>query len=118
MPDLVCNFQSVLMRSSQPLVGSTNKRCKEDERLLNSVLGIGKRGFIIDTRASNSKVFWLYLLLLQVQLRFIYKVIFSFQSRNGGYELQAHYPQWRRLPKPIERHHVLLDSLSKIVEGI
>ncbi|KAK7605354.1 hypothetical protein V9T40_007212 [Parthenolecanium corni] len=87
------NVGSVLMRSSQPLVGSTNKRCKEDERLLNSVLGIGKRGFIIDTRASNSK------------------------SRNGGYELQAHYPQWRRLPKPIERHHVLLDSLSKIVEA-
>ena len=38
------------MRSSQPLVGPSNKRCKEDERLLNAVLGPGKRGYIIDTR--------------------------------------------------------------------
>lgn len=45
------------MRSSQPLVGPSNKRCKEDERLLNAVLGIGKRGFIIDTRTQTSKVF-------------------------------------------------------------
>lgn len=41
------------MRSSQPLVGPSNKRCKEDERLLNAVLGPGKRGYIIDTRSQS-----------------------------------------------------------------
>lgn len=56
-------LQSVLMRSSQPLVGPSNKRCKEDERLLNAVLGIGKRGFIIDTRSQLSKVSLLNLLI-------------------------------------------------------
>jgi myotubularin-related protein 9 len=46
-------FQSVLMRSSQPLTGPNSKRCKEDERLINSVLGPGKRGYIIDTRTQT-----------------------------------------------------------------
>jgi myotubularin-related protein 9 len=47
------HFQSVLMRSSQPLTGPNSKRCKEDERLINSVLGPGKRGYIIDTRTQT-----------------------------------------------------------------
>ncbi|XP_001948155.2 myotubularin-related protein 9 [Acyrthosiphon pisum] len=88
---------SVLMRSSQPLVGSSSKRCKQDERVINSVLGPGKRGYIIDTRsvanATNAK------------------------ARGGGFEMEAHYPQWRRVNSALERHNVLLDSLSKIVEA-
>lgn len=42
--------QLVLMRSSQPLTGPSSRRSKEDERLINSVLGPGKRGYIVDTR--------------------------------------------------------------------
>ncbi|BFZ21316.1 hypothetical protein BsWGS_24355 [Bradybaena similaris] len=45
--------KAVLMRSSQPLTGPNGKRCKEDERLVNSVMGMGKRGYIIDTRAQS-----------------------------------------------------------------
>lgn len=41
------------MRSGQPLSGTTGKRCKEDERLLNSVLGPGRRGFV--ERKKNRK---------------------------------------------------------------
>lgn len=40
-----------MMRCSQPLTGPNNKRCKEDEKLLNAVLGIGRKGYIIDTRS-------------------------------------------------------------------
>ncbi len=40
-----------ILRSSQPLAGSNGKRCKEDERLVNAVLGIGRRGYILDTRS-------------------------------------------------------------------
>ena len=50
---MYCSFQTVLMRSSQPLSGPSGKRCKEDERLVNSVMGMGKRGFIVDTRAQG-----------------------------------------------------------------
>ena len=35
------------------MTGSTTKRCTEDESLINSVLGPGKRGYIIDTRTQT-----------------------------------------------------------------
>lgn len=85
------------MRSSQPLVSSSSKRCKQDERVLNSVLGPGKRGYIIDTRSVASAT--------------------NAKARGGGFEMEAHYPQWRRVNSALERHNVLLDSLSKLVEA-
>lgn len=88
---------NVLMRGSQPMTGPNSKRCKEDERLINSVLGPGKRGYIIDTRTQT---------LAQTA-----------KSRGGGFEVEINYPQWRRVNKPIDRHHVLLDSLTKLVEA-
>lgn len=36
---------------------------------------------------------------------------------SGGFEIESHYPQWRRIHKPIERLQSLLESLSKLVEG-
>ncbi len=52
----VCDLtllQMVILRSSQPLTGTNNRRCKEDEQLVNAVLGIGRRGYILDTRAQS-----------------------------------------------------------------
>ena len=34
-------------------MGPSGKRCKEDEKLINAVLGPGKRGYIIDTRSQT-----------------------------------------------------------------
>ncbi|KAJ8870865.1 hypothetical protein PR048_027166 [Dryococelus australis] len=106
---------SVLMRSSQPMTGPNSRRCREDERLINSVLGPGKRGYIIDTRtqtlAQTAKVLAIFVVencpFCQLGL----------QSRGGGYELEMYYPQWRRVNKPIDRHSVLLDCLTKLIEG-
>lgn len=42
------------MRSSQPLSGPSVKRCREDEKLLNSILKPGMRGYIIDTRHQSA----------------------------------------------------------------
>ncbi|GFN86881.1 myotubularin-related protein 9 [Plakobranchus ocellatus] len=89
--------KTVLMRSSQPLSGPSGKRCKEDERLVNSVMGMGKRGFIVDTRAQG--------------------VAKMAQSKGGGFELEAHYPQWRRIHQPIERRTAFHDSLIKMIEA-
>lgn len=86
-----------LLRSSQPLVGTNTRRCKEDEKLLNAALVTGKRGYIIDTRAQNF-----------VQLA---------RTKGGGVEPEVHYPLWRRIHKPIDRHSSLLNSLSKLVEA-
>ncbi|KAJ1523594.1 hypothetical protein ONE63_001437 [Megalurothrips usitatus] len=88
---------SLLLRSSQPLLGPNSRRCKEDEKLLNAVLGPGKRGYIIDTRSTN---------LAQAA-----------KARGGGYETEVNYPQWRRSHKPIDRRHVLLESLTKLIEA-
>ena len=71
------------MRSSQPLTGTNGRRCKEDEKLINATLRPGKRGYIIDTRSLN--------------------VAQQARAKGGGFEQEAHYPQWRRIHKCIER---------------
>lgn len=47
------------MRCGQPLIGPANRRCKEDESILNAVLSSTSKGIILDTRskqiASSSK---------------------------------------------------------------
>ncbi|XP_053209374.1 myotubularin-related protein 9-like isoform X1 [Panonychus citri] len=88
--------KAVILRSGQPMVGTSSKRCKEDEKLINTVLGSQKRGYIIETRTQN---------LAQLA-----------RSKGGGFEPEVHYPLWRRVHKPIDRHSSLLDSLSKLVE--
>ncbi|XP_036169027.1 myotubularin-related protein 9 isoform X2 [Myotis myotis] len=73
----------VIMRSGQPLTGTNGRRCKEDEKLINATLRAGKRGYIIDTRSLN--------------------VAQQARAKGGGFEQEAHYPQWRRIHKSIER---------------
>ena len=38
--------------------------------------------------------------------------------KGGGYEPEAHYPQWKRLNQPIERRQVFHESLIKLIEGM
>ncbi|KAK3087957.1 hypothetical protein FSP39_012815 [Pinctada imbricata] len=89
--------KAVVMRSSQPLTGTNNKRCKEDEKLLNAVLSIGKRGFIVDTRSSNAAK--------------------AAQSKGGGYEPEMHYSHWKRIHQPVERRQAFNDSLIRLMEA-
>ncbi|XP_046668990.1 LOW QUALITY PROTEIN: myotubularin-related protein 9 [Homalodisca vitripennis] len=88
---------TVLLRSSQPLTGASSHRCKEDKDLLDAVLGPGTRGYVIDTRSPAAAQ--------------------AAKSRGGGFELEMHYPQWRRVSKPIERYTGLLDSLTRLIEA-
>ncbi|KAK6167642.1 hypothetical protein SNE40_021620 [Patella caerulea] len=85
------------MRSGQPLTGSNSNRCKEDERLVNSILIQGRRGYIVDTRAQS--------------------VAKMAQAKGGGYEPEANYSRWRRIHQPIERHQAFHDSLIKMIEA-
>lgn len=89
--------KAALLRSSQPMVGPNTRRCKEDERLLNVVLGAGKKGYIIDTRSQNNA--------------------YLARTKGGGVEPEVHYPLWKRMHKPIDRYSILLDSLMKLVEA-
>lgn len=88
--------RAVIVRSGQPMVGPGNKRCKEDERLLTTIIG-NQRGHIIDTRHENI-----------AQLA---------KTKGGGHEPETYYPLLRRCHKPIVRYNTLIDSLHKLAEG-
>ncbi len=89
--------KSFMLRSSQPLLGSSNRRCKEDEMLLKSSLPIGKKGVIYDLRDAN--------------------VMKSAASKGGGYETDANYPLWKRVNRHLDRFDQLHGSFGKLVEA-
>ncbi|XP_011303506.1 myotubularin-related protein 9 [Fopius arisanus] len=88
---------SILFRSGQPLCGANGKRCREDEKLLNIVLGAGRRGYVVDTRSTN-----------QAQ---------SARAKGGGTEIDSAYPQWRKVYKSVPRLGELSESLGKLLEA-
>ncbi|MGH0158993.1 UNVERIFIED_CONTAM: hypothetical protein FKN15_037706 [Acipenser sinensis] len=91
------NNGMVIMRSSQPLVGAHRRRCKEDELLLQAVLGGSYLGYIVDTRSAQ----------LAKQATLI----------GGGSESKSNYINWKRLHRNLERGKVLQESLIKLVEA-
>ncbi|XP_066494661.1 myotubularin-related protein 9-like isoform X2 [Tiliqua scincoides] len=88
---------TVMLRSSQPLVGPNRKRCPEDELLLGAVLERGDRGFVLDTRSAQAAK--------------------QAQMTGGGVEHRASYPCWKRLHRPLERGRPLQESFVKLVEA-
>ncbi|XP_062996824.1 myotubularin-related protein 9-like isoform X2 [Elgaria multicarinata webbii] len=88
---------TVMLRSSQPLVGPNRKRCTEDEQLLSTVLEGGDRGFILDTRSKQAAK--------------------QAQMMGGGMEHRSSYPCWKRLHRSLERGRVLQESFIKLVES-
>ncbi|XP_022910988.1 myotubularin-related protein 9 [Onthophagus taurus] len=92
---------AVLLRSSQPLLSNSNRRCRSDEKILNTILGTGKKGYIIDTRSTS--------------------YVNQCKSKGGGTEPDGHYPQWRRSHKNLDKiancNGSLLDSLSKLIDA-
>ncbi|CAG0895172.1 unnamed protein product, partial [Darwinula stevensoni] len=86
-----------LLRCSQPLVGPSGRRCKEDERLLNAVITQTLRGYVVDTRSQASAQ--------------------AARGKGGGYEMETYYPQWKRIHKPLDRISSLLDSLVKLMDA-
>lgn len=93
---------AVLLRSSQPLLNNNNKRSRADERILNAVLGAGKKGYIIDTRSPS--------------------YVNHCKGKGGGTEPDSHYNQWKRVHKPLDKiakcDGSLMESLSKLIDGM
>lgn len=88
--------RAVIVRSGQPMVGPSNKRCKDDERLMNTIIG-NQRGYIIETRAQN-----------RAQLA---------RAKGGGHELETYYPLLKRVHRSIDRYHTLADSLHRLIDA-
>ncbi|EDV22388.1 uncharacterized protein TRIADDRAFT_28926 [Trichoplax adhaerens] len=89
--------KAVLMRSSQPLSGPNELRCKEDEKLLNAAIFGPKHCYIVDTRLTNYAT--------------------NIKNKGGGVEPSCYYPQWHRIHRGIENYNSLKDSLTKLVEA-
>ncbi|XP_076801187.1 myotubularin-related protein 9-like [Clavelina lepadiformis] len=86
-----------IMRCGQPLTGNNNKRCKEDERLVNCVLGSNHRGYILDTRTLQSAQ--------------------QARAKGGGFESEYNYPQWRKVHNSLQKCAVQQESFVRIVEA-
>ncbi|CAF1533988.1 unnamed protein product [Adineta ricciae] len=90
--------KSCIIRSSQPLVGPSVRRCKEDESVVNAMLTQrNKKGWILDTRHPN--------------------IIKSAQSKGGGCEPDQYYALWRRLNWNLEKHNLLQESFMKLMDA-
>ncbi|XP_017785758.1 PREDICTED: myotubularin-related protein 9 [Nicrophorus vespilloides] len=92
---------AVLMRSSQPLLNNCNRRCRADEKILNQVLGMNKKGYIIDTRSNN--------------------LTSHCKAKGGGTEPEGHYTQWRRTHRGLDKiancTGALLDCFQKFMDA-
>jgi len=87
----------VIMRCGQPMTGQNQRRCKEDEKLVNTVLGSSHRGYILDTRSPQ--------------------VALQARSKGGGCETEFNYPQWRKFHNNLQKFTVYHDSFVRIVEA-
>ncbi|XP_031549636.1 myotubularin-related protein 9-like [Actinia tenebrosa] len=86
-----------VLRSGQPVLGLGNRRCKDDEKLINAALKEKKKGIIVDTRSQAATI--------------------NSRSKGGGIEPESNYPQWKRVNHNIEKYSALNDSIAKLVEG-
>ena len=89
--------QATLLRSGQPLCGTHNHRCSDDETIVNSTLSRIRRGYIVDTRSPGGAQ--------------------QHRHRGGGTEVEAHYPQWRRQHFSLDGLESLLDSYNKLMDA-
>lgn len=92
---------TVLLRSSQPLLNNANRRCKADEKVLNAILGPYKKGYIIDMRSTT--------------------YISNCKSKGGGTEPDSHYPQWKKVSRPLDKiskcDGSVMEHLFKLIDG-
>ncbi|KAL1491127.1 hypothetical protein ABEB36_011769 [Hypothenemus hampei] len=92
---------AILLRSSQPLLGNSNKRSRDDERILTAVLGPHKKGYIIDTRSSN--------------------LVSLCKGKGGGTEPDGHYTQWNKIFKNLDKlvkcDGSVLDHFNKLIDA-
>ncbi|XP_057711483.1 myotubularin-related protein 1a isoform X1 [Corythoichthys intestinalis] len=89
--------QAALVRCGQPLVGPTDRRCKEDERLLQ---------LIMDANAQAHK-------LCIFDARH-YSVARSNKEKDGGYENESFYTNVELSFLEIPNIHVMRESLRKL----
>ncbi|XP_029106812.1 myotubularin-related protein 1b isoform X3 [Scleropages formosus] len=93
--------QATIVRCSQPLVGPTDRRCKEDERYLQTILDANAQSHkltIFDARQNS--------------------VADTNKAKDGGYESESFYPNVELNFLDIPNIHVMRESLRKLKEVV
>ncbi|XP_048369899.1 myotubularin-related protein 1 isoform X5 [Sphaerodactylus townsendi] len=91
--------QATITRCSQPLVGPNDKRCKEDEKYLQTIMDANAQShklFIFDARQNS--------------------VADTNKAKGGGYESESAYPNVELIFLEIPNIHVMRESLRKLKE--
>ncbi|XP_040282241.1 myotubularin-related protein 2 [Bufo bufo] len=91
--------QATIVRCSQPLPGVNGKRCKEDEKYLQSIMDANAQShkiFIFDARPSANAV--------------------ASKSKGGGFESEDAYQNAELIFLEIHNIHVMRESLRKLKE--
>lgn len=93
--------QASIVRCSQPLVGPSDRRCKEDERLLQVIMDANAQSHklsIFDARQSS--------------------VALSNKAKDGGFESESFYPNVELNFLEIPNIHVIRESLRKVKDVV
>ncbi|XP_066496388.1 myotubularin-related protein 1 isoform X4 [Tiliqua scincoides] len=93
--------QATITRCSQPLVGPSDKRCKEDEKYLQAIMDANAQShklFIFDARQNS--------------------VADTNKAKGGGYESESAYPNVELVFLEIPNIHVMRESLRKLKEVV
>ncbi|XP_053526194.1 myotubularin-related protein 1 isoform X9 [Artibeus jamaicensis] len=91
--------QATITRCSQPLVGPSDKRCKEDEKYLQTIMDANAQSHkltIFDARQNS--------------------VADTNKAKGGGYESESAYPNAELVFLEIHNIHVMRESLRKLKE--
>ncbi|XP_070318858.1 phosphatidylinositol-3-phosphate phosphatase MTMR1 isoform X6 [Odocoileus virginianus] len=91
--------QATITRCSQPLVGPNDKRCKEDEKYLQTIMDANAQAhklIIFDARQNS--------------------VADTNKAKGGGYESESAYPNAELMFLEIHNIHVMRESLRKLKE--
>ncbi|XP_039622489.1 myotubularin-related protein 1a isoform X3 [Polypterus senegalus] len=93
--------QATIIRCGQPMVGPTDKRCKEDEKYLQTVM---------DANAQSHK-----LTILDARQN---AVALTNKAKDGGYENESFYPNAELIFLEIPNIHVMRESLRKLKDAV
>uniref|UniRef100_A0A8C1N176 Myotubularin related protein 1a n=1 Tax=Cyprinus carpio TaxID=7962 RepID=A0A8C1N176_CYPCA len=92
---------ATVVRCSQPMVGPTDRRCKEDEHYLQTIMDANAQSHkltIFDARQNN--------------------VAANHKAKDGGYENENFYPNMELNFLEIPNIHVMRESLRKLKEVV
>ncbi|KAF0045624.1 hypothetical protein F2P81_002153 [Scophthalmus maximus] len=93
--------QATIVRCSQPLVGPSDRRCKEDERFLQIIMDANAQSHkltIFDARQGSVAV--------------------TNKAKDGGYESESFYPNVEMNFLDIPNIHVMRESLRKMKDVV